>query len=368
MTDEAATPTTESPLANDAAGTKSYSLLAGEMFGQKYKGKADGAAPPADEPAEAIQDAPAEAVQDQDAQDDANDQEGEAQADDQEGEAISSLSDLAEHYKWDPDWIESIKVPVKIDGKEGAATLADLRKSYQIQEAAENRLAEAKERAKAQQQEMAEKSEQLNTQFATVAELIKGAESMLATDSEAVDWEKLRADDPGEFSAKKQEFEDRRKKLESMKHNAARTFQEHVQRQQQEMQVKAQERLQAEQSALVEKIPEWRDSEKAATEKAKLAEYLMKDAGFSQDDVMAASDHRLIVMARKAMQFDELRAKTNAAEKKVAKVPKVFKPGAPKPQNQVNRERLDRTKQKLRNSGNMSDALAYLKERRRGQQ
>jgi heme-binding NEAT domain protein len=70
-------------------------------------------------------------------------------------------------------------------------------------------------------------------------------------------------------------------------------------------------------------------------------------------------------MARKAMQFDKGgQAKVSAAKKKVAKVPKTMKPGAPKPQEQINQEQVAKHKAKLKKSGKLDDAMELLRARR----
>ena len=106
-----------------------------------------------------------------------------------------------------------------------------------------------------------------------------------------------------------------------------------------------------------------KDSEKAMAEKTKLVGYLTRE-GFAQNDVLGASDHRLIVMARKAMLFDELQVSSKAAMKKVAALPKVMKPGASKPQSQVSTEKLQQARARLQKSGSLDDAFALLKAQR----
>lgn len=250
---------------------------------------------------------------------------------------ISSINELIETSEYDPEWFNSLKVPVKVDGKEDEATLTDLVNSYQIQQAAEHRLEEAKNKAKSITQEMAEKSEALNVQFSTVAELINNAEELLESDFKNVNWQDLRSRDPAEYAAKKRDFDDRRANIERIKNGAGEQYQQHLNQQNSEMQAQYQTYLQQERAKLEEALPEWKDPEKASVEKSKIADYLYKQ-GFSKDDVQAASDHRLIVMARKAMLYDATSSKAEVALKKVAKIPKVTKPGTTKSAEQTNNQ------------------------------
>src|SRR5690606_11962631 len=62
---------------------------------------------------------------------------------------ITSFSELLEHYQLDPDWAQNLKVQVKVNRKEMEVPFADLVKSYQIRQATEAELKEAKEKSKA---------------------------------------------------------------------------------------------------------------------------------------------------------------------------------------------------------------------------
>lgn len=252
------------------------------------------------------------------------DEDGEA-----EGETISSVTELIESQQWDPEWFRSLKVPVKVDGQEAEATIKDLVDGYQMREAAEKRLEEAKSKAKTLNQEIAEKSKALEGQFATAATLIERAEKLLDDDVGQINWAKLREEDPAEYAAKKAEIRERRERIDRIKREAAEAYQQALNQRQAEFQTSLRQKLAEEQKALLEKLPEWRDPEKRKGEQAKLARYLI-DQGFSEQDVMGASDHRLIVLAYKAMLRDEGQGRVEAAKKKVAKVPKVLKPGPQK--------------------------------------
>src|SRR5690606_29799945 len=94
------------------------------------------------------------------------------------------------------------------------------------------------------------------------------------------------------------------------------------------------ERMAAEKAILLEKIPEWReDSERAQAEKRAVLNDLI-ERGFSREEVLEASDHRLFLIARDAMLYRKMKANGEVARKKLARVPKVLKPGASKPSEQ----------------------------------
>lgn len=359
MSEQEQAPTTEQ------APERSLSLLASQKFGAQFHGEVKEPEVPNEQ--EATEEARQEAEQLPEQENEAEEveaAEAETPSDEETEEVpISSFDELVEHNEWDPEWAKQLRVQAKVDGETRAVPLSDLVKSYQLTEAAEKRLEEAKTKAKSLNQELAEQKQAIEQQYATAAELIKHAEKMLDTDSKGINWSELRENDPAEYSAKKTEMAERRQRLEEMKRDASSKWREQMEKAQQEAQAQHQERLKAEHEALIEKVPEWRDEEKAKVEKGELAKYLMSQ-GFSEQDVASAADHRLILMARKAMLFDKRSTESKAALKKVAKIPKVMKPGTPKPKEQQTREQQEKARQRLRKSGSVDDAFALLKARR----
>lgn len=365
--DNALAPTTEQSNPQPQA----LSLLANDMYGKNYHGPLAEVPPVTDEneaePASTEQtpaedDTPPEA----EAVEETTEPEGETEPEDTdtekaEEEPVSSLAELIEAQEWDPEWVDSLKVPVKVDGTPAEATIADLVKSYQMGEAADKRLEDAKTKARALTEEAGQLKQAVETQLSVAGKLIASLESGL--DDEASDIAKLREDDPAEYSARKEDLRDRRQALEKLKRDAVADFEKAREGEQTQQTERQNEFLQQQHTMLLERLPEWRDADKAKAEKSELVSYLLNQ-GFEQQDVMQAADHRLILLARKAMLFDRSQTKTNVAKKKVAKVPKVMKPGAPKPQEQVNREQVDQARQRLRKSGTMDDAMALLRAKR----
>jgi hypothetical protein len=82
------------------------------------------------------------------------------------------------------------------------------------------------------------------------------------------------------------------------------------------------------QEQLLAKLPEWKDSAKAEAEAAKIKQYLAAE-GFKPEE-MSFTDHRGILLARKAMQYDALMARAKETQTKVAAAPpKVARTGTP---------------------------------------
>lgn len=334
---------------------KSWSLLASEAFGDQFHGDVT-------EAPEVVQLDSSEEVSTETPDAGVAAEVVETHA---EESPISSIDELISHYEFDPAWMDTLEIAVKINGEEGKAKLSDLKASYQIKEAAEARLKEAKEKARAETQIIAEKREQLQSQFAVVGSLIDRMEKSFNKDESSINWDQLRQQDPAEWSAKREEFKQRREEIERTKREAVDSYKSTVAQAEYETKERQQQYLQEQAQQLIERLPEWKDPDTAKAEKTAVAEYLLNQ-GFTQEDISAASDHRMVIMARKAMLYDKGKDKAGVVEKKIVKIPKVLKPGSPKPQEQVNRERQNQVKAKLRSTGSLESALELLRSRRKG--
>lgn len=91
------------------------------------------------------------------------------------------------------------------------------------------------------------------------------------------------------------------------------------------------QRLQMEAQALKQAIPEWKDGAKAEADMGAVRSFLASN-GFNDAEIASVMDHRHVVVARKAMLYDQMMKNGKA---KVASAPPVAKPGstASKPTN-----------------------------------
>ncbi len=84
------------------------------------------------------------------------------------------------------------------------------------------------------------------------------------------------------------------------------------------------------------------DDKKSTKERNELVKYLTDD-GYSEQDIKIASyNGKLLSMAVKAMRYDQTKTKSQAALKKVVKVPRIMKPGAKAPAPKPNGKGEDR--------------------------
>lgn len=343
----------------------SLSLLAAERLGKDYVGEVKEPEELQEETQELEQNEVEEIIEDSEeaisAEPEESDKEvSEEETEDTEDNTISSFSELVESQSWDPEWVKGLELDVKINGESGKAKLEDLINSYQIQEAAEGRLSEAKEKSQALHQEIAQKQEKLNEQFSVVAEILNGEKQSLDSEEAALDSGNLDKIDPADYSAKKLKLQQRRGQLDQKIQKAASKFQENVQANEQQQQEFMRNHLAQEQVELVKAIPAWTNPDVAKKEGAEVFQYLVS-IGVPESDAGNILDHRQVVLARKAMLFDKSQSKTDVAKKKVTRIPKVLKPGATRSPERANQEKINQSKNRLQQSGSIEDALAILR-------
>jgi hypothetical protein len=283
---------------------------------------------------------------------------------------IATVSELVEHLEENlggelpPNWFDTLKMSFNVDGMPTEATIKELVDSYQLRGAAEHRFETAKAIAQKESETWAAKQQQLDGQFNVLAELIQAQEASLERDVRAID-PSLRETDPAEWGARQLEFGQRHAQITQAKANAIARYNANAEAQKTDADTRR-ARIEAEQNeVLLQKLPEWREPQKAQQEKVQIADYLMRQ-GFTPTDLSNLLDHRQVLMARKAMLYDQTRGQADAAKKRVAVVPKVMKPGAPKAQEQIASDRINALKAKMEKSGSFDDALAYRLATKRG--
>lgn len=251
----------------------------------------------------------------------------------------SSLSEVLEKLEIDQEWFNGLKVQAKVNGSAKEVSIREAIDSFEIQEAARDRLNEAKAKSEQAQAEIAAQGQALAQQAAIVGKVLESVEAQIKVDVDGTDWVKLRENDPGEYAARRDEVERRRNELEVMKRDAAADWQKLVDEQRGQALQKLKSEIWPQQAqALASAIPEWSDPTKQKAEQAELVSYLVDRFGYSPTELIAdpnrpleqpgVLDHRLIVMARESMLYRRAQDKASVKTKRVIKVPKVMKPKA----------------------------------------
>lgn len=250
---------------------------------------------------------------------------------------------------------EGETVTIEVDGKPVTLNKAELADYYKnglrqadytkkTMEAAETRKAAEAEIAKAQ----AERQEYA-TNLQKFAAQLEGA----LAEQQKIDWNQLLESDPVEYLKQQHLFQQRQA-----------AYQQNLQQQQAiqaqfqaESAKQLQSFIQSQQQELLAKLPDWKDPAKAQAEKAALSKYLVEQ-GFDEQSVAGITDHKAVILGRKAMLYDAMMAKANAAAKKVSAAPqRVVRSGVGESPRIDGRSQA---MQRLGKSGRVEDAAAVF--------
>ena len=235
---------------------------------------------------------------------------------------------------------------VKVDGKEVEVSLEELQKGYsrtQDYTRKTQQIAEVRKHAEAELQAVRAEREQY-------AHLLGALEAQVQQAVQPnIDWERLYQEDPIEWVRQREVMRENQEKNAAIQSEKQRLSQLSQQEQMQHHQMV----LQQEQEALVAAIPEWKDSKKAAAEKAMLVQFGQK-AGFSPDELKNVLDHRAVVLLRKAALYDQMVSKRGQIKPVTNNGPRPAKPGAAGRVSN-NTEAL-RAQQRLAKTGRVDDA------------
>jgi len=193
---------------------------------------------------------------------------------------------------------------------------------------------------------------------AQYAVLLTALEQQLKEAEQEPDWDALYAQDPVQAVRYEREFGkrafERQQKLQAVE--AERQRLNETQQNEQAEHFRA--ILQAEQAALAEKFPTWKDPAVAKTERAKIKAFALS-IGYTEDELKTVTDHRAIVGLYKAMKYDELQQRRAQGLKPPQAKVRSMRPGAPASKPPVGKA-LVQAKQQLAKSGSVKDAAKSI--------
>ena len=224
---------------------------------------------------------------------------------------------------------------VKVGEDELDVTLNDLRKGYMMESDYRKKTSDVAERRKALEGKEAKIDSQLSEAQAIVEFEIQTLES--------AEMKELKEYDPQAYL---KEFEKIRAKVD--KFNSLKA------KRQEEQQERHNERSKKELELLETAIPEWLDKDVRSKE-ANEVFAAMEQQGFSRDELSALTDHRMFVLARKAMLFDQINS-SDLESKKVRTPPKSQSPGSSAQSATRTEKTTNDLRGKLRKSGSARDA------------
>ena len=245
------------------------------------------------------------------------------------------------------------EVVVKIDGKDVSVKLSELKNGYQRQADYTRKTMEVSETRKAAEAET-QKARAEREAYAQNLTRIQAQLEGVIQEQQKVDWEALLNSDPVEYLKQQHLAQARQAKL-----NQVYAEQQKVASQQKAEAEEARANyLREQQQALLAKLPEWSDAKKAEAERAAIRDFLLKE-GYEAESLNQITDARAVVLARKAMLYDQMMSKAQAAAKKVSALPtKAEKPGVSNDSPGLDRRASQY--QRLAKSGRMEDAASLF--------
>ena len=232
---------------------------------------------------------------------------------------------------------------VKVDGDEYDVTQEELIKNYQLEQTAQKRLMKASEERKALDAEKAQ-TEQVRTQYEQALGLMQQQLQTANQPKDQAYWDSLYESDPLEYVRQRDTERDNQAKMQAVQAEQLRLQQENLQR---------------EQAKLLEMIPEWKNSEVEAKEKAALVSYA-KERGWTDKELASTVDSRYIELMRKAYLYDNLQSGKPIAKKKVKAAPKMVKSGQPKSKADSASDRKRKAFENLKKTNSRDAAVQYL--------
>jgi hypothetical protein len=238
---------------------------------------------------------------------------------------------------------------IKIDGEDVEVTDEELEKGYsRTADYTRKTQALAAERKAFQEQELpAVRAERQKL----VERLAKVEETYKALVPSEPDWDRLRAEHPKEFAdtwAAWQQYQSRLAGISKEKSEVQKQIDEDNARQ-------FSEAVKVEHERLLEAVPSWKDEKIAQKEKADMVEFALK-SGFTEEQLKSTSDHKVLVLLRKAMLFDRAQKAKPAVQQTINRV-KTATPG-PSSKGKAKVSESTRALQRLAKTGRREDVQA----------
>jgi hypothetical protein len=238
---------------------------------------------------------------------------------------------------------------VKVDGKEVEVTLDELQKGYSRTQDYTRKTQQIAETRKAVEAE----ASAIRAEREQYAQLLGALKQQLESTEAPVDMDRLYNEDPIEWVRQSEVMRQKQDKLAAIQSEQQRLSQLTAQQRAKEMDA----HLASQQEALIQAVPEWKDSKKAQAEKALLVEF-GKKIGFSDEELKNVYDHRAVIALRKAALYDQMMSKRGQIKPVVNNGPRPAKPSAAGRVSTTTES--TRAKQRLAKSGRVNDAASAI--------
>tara|TARA_R110000744_G_C19370310_1_gene562418 strand:+ start:4866 stop:5915 length:1050 start_codon:yes stop_codon:yes gene_type:complete len=257
----------------------------------------------------------------------------------------------------------SVSFNALVDGESKEVPLSELAKSFQLQGHVNNKSIALENERKEFEEQRKTVAHTLSSKLEEVTNMTKMVEDQLLGDFNKIDWDRLRAENPSEWSALRQEFAEKAQGIQQMQSRLSAGQSELQQKQQAEMESNQKAYMQDQLQKMITANPAWSDQSVMVAETNAMKSFLTESYGFTENDMQYVTDHRLIGLIKDAQSYRT--GKKNAETKIQKNVPKFQKPGAPKGNTQSLAKARDVKSRKLavKKNGNVQNVANLLLDR-----
>lgn len=248
-----------------------------------------------------------------------------ADTEEAELEVPDTVDDLATALGMEPeDLANHLRVRVKVAGEERLVTLSEAAKGQQLESDYRQKTSDLAEQRRIANEQIQQAQTEWQQKLQEVHSLYSMLEQQVGQEIPQEELDRLYGENPAEYIRVQAHMNQQRQALDKVR-QSIQAEQQKAWNEGQQNQAKFREK---QQKLLVEKLPEFGDSNKAQAAEQRLASGL-KHYGFSDEEISGfvggAFDHRMVMVADAAAKFFEL-SKGKMTEKVKAK-PKMIKPG-----------------------------------------
>ena len=254
----------------------------------------------------------------------------------------------------------SVSFNAIINGETKSVPLKELAASYQLQGHVNNKSIALETERKEFETQRVDAATKITGQLEHANQLTKMVEEQLVGDFNKIDWNRLRTENPSEWSALRQEYAEKAQRVQGIQSQISTQQKQASDEQQFEMKKQEQEYLTDQMGKMVIANPTWSDKTVMKADTGALKSFLSDSYGFSDADFEMVTDHRLVHLIQDAKAY---RSGKKTAQVKITKgVPKFQKPGAAKG-NAASLEKArssKRQKAAFKKTGNTQDTANIL--------
>ncbi len=248
------------------------------------------------------------------------------------------------------------KAPITVNGETRMVTLKELQKGYQLEADYRSKTTDLAEQRRTLEVHSKQAITEWQNRFQSQADLTEQLKE--AVGEQEADLERILTDEGFEAHYAAKNKLDKRKEL--LAHATAEREQAETHQAEENLR-KAEKTRQEQANLLVTALPDLADETKGPKLIGRIRTHL-SSVGFNAQEIATVVDHRMLVVAHKAMLYDDLMKAKPATSKKLKGLPRVQKPGAAPEKGANKREKTTALAQRLRKTGTRQDAANVFEE------